>query len=62
VPSLWLADGLGLDTCFVDSGSLYTIGGNCVEKSQQGCVAAGKVGEGGERLEQKEARAPSNIY
>ena len=34
MPSLWLADGLGQDTCFLDNGFLFTIGANCVTKAK----------------------------
>lgn len=33
-PSLWLADGLGQDTCFLESGFLFTIGANGVTKAK----------------------------
>ena len=33
-PSLWLADGLGQDTCFLESGFLFTIGANSVTRAK----------------------------
>ena len=34
VPSLWLADGLGQDTCFLEGGYIYTIGDDFVTKAK----------------------------